>query len=189
MPAPHKSLLDAGQCIQGAYDENVGAFRIETTPETGGTTEVSIDAADDSVRIGNGTGNFLAVNNDGSINVDVTGSTAYTNIVQYGEVDSVALGGTETVLTYTVPSGGSFYLVRVSFSGDCLGEFDLLINSATNMKKRLTYSEFNASFNYGTSALPGYLLSSGTTIQVVSTNYSPINIASFNATLEGVIST
>lgn len=63
------SRRDPGQVLQAAFDDDTQSLRT-TANFTGGTLEVSIDAADDSIQVGNGTGNFLAVNSDGSINVN-----------------------------------------------------------------------------------------------------------------------
>lgn len=192
MSTPPFSQLDASQCAKGAYDDSTGSFRttvVNIVEDDNGVTEVSINSIDDSITIGDTSGHLATVSG-GALNVNVvsTGPGAtYTNVVQYGEVDSVALGGTETVLTYTVPGTGTFYLVKIDFSGDCIAEFDLQINSSTTTKRRLSYMEFNSAFNYNSSVLPGYKLNSGTVINVIATNYSPSNLASFNATLEGVI--
>lgn len=69
LPFP-KSTIDSGQCIQFAFDMESGRLRTDST--FSGTITVDLDAATDSVSIGDpGTGNTLQINADGSINVNV----------------------------------------------------------------------------------------------------------------------
>lgn len=80
MVAPIPSKLDQQQVLQGSFDESVGALRVEGT--FGGTVEVSITSAADSVAIGNANNSYqLLVNPDGSINVNSdTGSESNVNL-------------------------------------------------------------------------------------------------------------
>jgi hypothetical protein len=75
MSAPIPSKLDMQQCIQGAYDEANGELRVEGT--FGGTIEVTITSASDSIAIGNANNAYqLLVNSDGSI--DTRGQQMFT---------------------------------------------------------------------------------------------------------------
>ena len=126
----------------------------------------------------------------GALNVNVVStvpSSSQTTVSAYSEVDSVAIGATVTILTYTVPAGVSLYLNRVLVSSDCIAQIDLEFDGILNARKRLSYTLFNETFDYLLSgAISGYKAVTGTVITVIGTNMSPGNIASFNATLQGV---
>lgn len=101
MAAPKPSALDFSQCIQGAYDDAAGRLRIEGQATiVNGAIEVAIDASYDNIAIKNPTSNnVLAINADGSINVNTTFSgtiavgspdkTAFT----YGSSNELSIGG------------------------------------------------------------------------------------------------
>lgn len=189
------SRRDPGQVLQAAFDDDTQSLKttvVNIVENAEGVTEVSINDADDSIKIGNGSGQYAAVNSDGSLNVNVVSTgpgTSYNNIIQYDEIVNVAMGATETVLSFTVPNTGTFYLTRINFSGDCISEFDLQINGSVNAKQRLYYTKFNSIFDYTSSSIPGYNLIGGTIINVIVTNYSLQGVGSFNATLEGITTT
>lgn len=237
---PPFSPLDYSQVLKGSFDDATGSLRttvvnIVEDPETG-ATEVSINDTDDSIKIGNGSGQYLAINSDGSINVEgnignnasvgtvnTTAPTSGTEIAgvdssgdlravsvdssgvlnvnvvsqnpslpqqtlsTYNEVSSVASGSTITVLTYTVPVGFTLYLNKVLVSSDSIAQMDLQFNSATNARKRLSYTLFNETFDYSLNGdIGGYELVAGTVVTVVGTNLNTDNAANFNATLQGV---
>jgi hypothetical protein len=138
-----------------------------------------------SVRVGNGV-NDLNVNSDGSINVNVINSITGTAVSQYFEVDGVALGGSVTVFTYTVPLGMTLYLDRIDFSSDSVSEFDFSIGGSLNKKRRLTWTHFNDTFEY-TLGGSGYPIATGTVLLLTATNFSVNNLATFNATLQGTL--
>jgi hypothetical protein len=185
---PLNANLDQSQIFNKVFDPANDALRVEGIL-LNGAVEVAIDASTDNIAIKDFTsGNVLKINADGSINVDVAliPPTAGASISQYSEVNGVALGATVTVLTYTVPTGKTLELTRVEFSGDCIAEFDLELNTVVNDRKRLHWTSFNNSFNYLNSQ-NGYSLVAGTVIAILATNKSPRNVASFNATLQGVL--
>jgi hypothetical protein len=75
--------LDGNQILQSAYDEPTQSLKALITANISGAQEVIISAIDDSIKIGNGTGHFMAVNTDGSINVNgvsTVSGTVTTNV-------------------------------------------------------------------------------------------------------------
>ena len=84
--------LDADQVIKNVYDEAANKLRVDST--FSGTISVALDAATDSVAIGDGT-DELVINPDGSINAIITDiSLSQAN-------DSVAIGDGTDLITST----------------------------------------------------------------------------------------
>lgn len=62
-------LPDNGSAIlDKAFDPATDSIRTTVSANISGAQEIIISAADDSIKIGNGTGNFASVNADGSLN-------------------------------------------------------------------------------------------------------------------------
>lgn len=80
------SQLDGQQILQDSYDESEKRIRVdaEVTTIIPGPVEVAIDATADSIKIGNGEGDFLAINPDGSINVNTNSSDTITVVQPTG---------------------------------------------------------------------------------------------------------
>ena len=70
MTAPNRSLLDAQQCIRGAYVDADGAFRVDINADE---ITLSIDSSTDSIEIATQAGVPLAIEPNGSLNVNVEG--------------------------------------------------------------------------------------------------------------------
>lgn len=124
----------------------------------------------------------------GALDVNIVSSgPPGTQISQYSTISSVAMGGTATVLIYTVGAGVSLLLNRIAISSDSICEWDLQFNNITNAIKRMSYTgPFNANFDYML-ATTGYELSTGTVITLLATNYSTAGLATFDATLQGIL--
>lgn len=74
MPLPPVTLLDAAQIIQLSYDEPNRRLRTDASLSIDSAV-ISVDIQDttDSIKIGDGTGPYLDINPDGSINAIITG--------------------------------------------------------------------------------------------------------------------
>lgn len=72
MSAPAPSKLDAGQVLQGSFDESTGRLRTDATATVvNADIDVSLDPSEDGVFIADkDSGNKLKVESDGSINVN-----------------------------------------------------------------------------------------------------------------------
>lgn len=66
--------LSGDAVLRQVYDPPTESLKTLVTANISGAQEVIINAADDSIKIGDGNGHFVAVNPDGSINVNSSGS-------------------------------------------------------------------------------------------------------------------
>jgi hypothetical protein len=139
---------------------------------TTGPIEVSVDASNDSIKISDGV-DTLAVNADGSINANITGSISgevtaiLTGVNEYEYAETtIASGATVTVVSRFFPD--DYKLRRVRGSGENIAVYYLKFTGVGVDKLRSTYTDFNATFDYETGiAIPG-----GTTVAVDVTNSS-----------------
>ena len=138
------------------------------------TIEVAIDAATDSIRISDGT-DTLAINPDGSINVDITTPGTEKNI--YNEVTSVPQGVLTSVCSYTVPLGKSAKLLRSEFSGTNIAKYSILLNGSTIDQK---YTNFGAPLNERAEFTEGLPLTTGDALIVKVLHNRPY-LGNFNA--------
>lgn len=77
------SRRDPGQVLQAAFDDNTQSLRT-TASFTGGTLEVSINSVDDSIQIGNSSGEYAGVTNNAlDVNL-VSNSGGAINTVEQG---------------------------------------------------------------------------------------------------------
>lgn len=81
--------------LQAVFDPITNSLRTEVTANISGAQEVIISDVDDSIKIGNGSGVFVAVNLDGSINTissdpsaGVIGQTAPVSATAIGAIDA-----------------------------------------------------------------------------------------------------
>lgn len=155
--------LDANQVIQSVYDPTENRLRVDTEVVTtvSGEAEVSIDAADDSIKIGNGTGDFLAVNPDGSINVNVlTFQGIYRST--FNEISSVSSGSLTNIVTYTVPAGKFAYLQRIDYGGTNIATYEIWVDGIKINKRRTYFSgDLSGSLQFDSTISNGYLLTAG----------------------------
>lgn len=133
-----------------------------------------------NVNISDSAGNPLT-STGGALDVNVLMNPG-TAISVYNEITGVAIAATATVLNYTVPPGQILLVKRVLVSSDSKSTVVLNLDGSPNAKGRLYYTQYNLTFNYGELEA-----TSGTTITLVATNNSSESVASFNATLQGVI--
>lgn len=136
MAIPPLSHLDANQAIVGAYDEEQRRLRVDTlaTITAGGAFEVSINYAEDSISIGDD-GNFLTINPDGSIDVNVINSSAGGELTAiYDEIDNVSSNILTTINNFTV--GSTSKLRSITASGSNIGTYQLEIDGDVIVKKR-----------------------------------------------------
>lgn len=101
MPGPNfpYTNLDADQVLKQSFDETNDRLRVdaEVTAVVPGPFEVIISDTTDSIQIGNGTGNKLAINNDGSTNTK-TLNTLITSAFDY--ISATYPNATTEVYTY-----------------------------------------------------------------------------------------
>jgi hypothetical protein len=181
--------LDFQQVIKQVFNENEDRLRVDavatiiTPPEIA----VSISDTEDSIRIGNGAGNLLAVNADGSINVNViTTVLPIVAVNTYNEVTTLPIGASTTLVSYTVPIGKSSYLQTIEASGGNVAVYSVKINGVTIAKDYCgRAADFTASFKFetGIPSFPGLKYAAGTAITVVVVN-AGTTIADFDARIQ-----
>jgi hypothetical protein len=96
---PDPSSLDGNQVLQHAFEDTTGRLRVDAqiTPD-GGATEVIIDHADDSIRLGDGTDLVTTTTVSGNVGLDV-------NLIG----GSITIGGlaTPTVTNVAIPTANT----------------------------------------------------------------------------------
>jgi len=135
---------------------------------------------------GSPSGDLLNVNADGSINVNIveTPVTGQTVRSIYNQVLTVAANATVTLVAYTVPIGYTAILERANASGDNIGRYDILYNSALFDTRRTMFgSDLTTDFDYTTGTSNGLALNSGDVVIIQVTNPRP-NAAAFNARIQ-----
>lgn len=147
-----------------------------------GALEVAVSAANDSIKISDGT-DTLAVNADGSLNVSLSGSLASVDTVitglneyEYNEEIGVAIGATVTAVTYTF--GANYKLRKINCTGDNLAIWTVVLDGDDIDKRRSNFTNLNCDFDYET----GITMPSGSTLEVKVTN-SGNSIGEFSARL------
>lgn len=110
----------------------------DNTPDPG-------DVAD-SVRIGDGV-DELAIEPDGSINVNIVTSAAPGLTVLHNEISAVPSGAETTVITVTVPMGG-YRISKVEVSGDNVAHYRVKVDGITILNKRSYWTRFNLTFDF-----------------------------------------
>lgn len=172
------TLLDAAQVIQHSYDESENRIRVDIGANVtlGGELEVAISDTDDSIQIGNGSGQKLAINSDGSINVVLeneapTGSSVVRSV--YNEVLAVASGTTTQINTYTVPVAKTAVLEKITVSGENIALFTVQLNGTTIDALRTGYITLNGTFDFLTGNSDGYTLVTGDIVTVQTLQMRP----------------
>lgn len=159
------------------------------------TREVRITAADNdptpgfvhsSVRVSNGATD-LAINPDGSINVNVvTSFVSLTNVVlnNYGEANSVVSGATTQIASYTVPIDKISIIQKIEVSGENIAKYQVLVNGVAIGTMRTYFGgALNATVDYLTGQDNGLVLLVGDTVSVNVLHNRP-NLANFEARIQ-----
>jgi hypothetical protein len=163
-------------------DPNTGAhIRVETNGSINANVEVS--AADgDSVAISDGT-DTLAINADGSINVNVTSGSAETVKIFYNEVTAVASSTLTTIITFTAAGGVTTYLQKIEVSGTNIAQYTVEINSVVKDKKRTYFgNSLNEQFVYSINS-KGLPLAVGDVVTARVVHLRP-NVGDFNSRIQ-----
>ncbi len=160
MAAPNPSRLDAGQGLQGAFDEATGRLRTDSVATIqNADIDVALDAAEDSVSIGDSDGHELDINSDGSINVVLSTTGGGVLKSRYYEVSGVVSGITTLVASYTTTA--EVRLQKISFSGTNIAEYELVIDGNTEDKARTYFgNSLNGAFDFdsGIKLNPGQII-------------------------------
>lgn len=174
------SKLDGNQVLQHAFNDQTQRLRTDAEATiVNADVDVSLVSTEDSVAIGDQDGNLLNINPDGSINVIVnTAGTGRSLASKYTEVTGIANGVTTLIGTFTATTNS--FLQKIDFSGENIGEYELVIGGITQDKKRTYFSGgLNGCFDFndGLSLLPGQV------VQVYVVHYQP-DVGDFNSRIQ-----
>lgn len=174
------TTLDQNQILQRSFEESEDRLRVAAeVTATLGTVECVIDASSgDNIAIANQNGsNFLAVNPDGSLNVNVVTTSTGTYKVIYEEIDNLVSGITEVLIDFNPLIATR--LLSIDVSGTNIATYEILKNSDLINKKRTYFgAELNAGFNFD-----GLILNNGDNLQISVVHNRPDD-GDFNATLQ-----
>lgn len=192
---PLSTKLDADQTIRRAYDEGKNRHRVDAeVTATIGTVDVIIDAAGgDNIAIADQSGtNYLHINNDGSINVNVdnvtldqsTSSVAIgdgTNLIHINPDGSINAVIQDSALTtrnlfnevdnvisgittevISYTAAANTKLLSCDFGGTNVAAFSLYIGGNLAAKKYTFFQSLNERFNF----MDGLPINSGDVITV-----------------------
>lgn len=189
-----KSTLKPDDIVQAVYEqEPTVAIRTIFVDQNGDFYDEGNPlpiAFDGTVQVGNVTiqdddGDELAINPDGSINVNILPSTSNTNLVvnTFGTASAVISGSTTSIVTYTVPSNKKSILQRIVASGENIGTYTVQVNG-TNVSVLRTYffGPFNVTFDFITGQDNGLVLQPGDIVTV-----SILHTRPFTANFDGRI--
>lgn len=179
------SKLDFTQILPLLYDQEKNHIRVgaEVTASIAGAQEVVINHEDDSIKVGDGD-NFLTVNADGSINVRFSEGDLKIIRSFYSQASGIESDTEVSVLSYTVPSGKSFYLQRINVAGDNKAEYKVKVNNQTMDRKFTSLLQFNETFDFHSGTEAGLMFNAGTTITVTA-KHSNSGTGIFNVRLQG----
>lgn len=141
-----------------------------------GPVDVIVDAAQDSIKISDGT-DILAVNPDGSINTVTTISSGFALQNTYGEATSVPSSTPTTVVSVVAAAGNK--LRRVEAAGTNIARFEVKINGFVVAKK---YTYFGGPFWVDFDFPDGLALNAADSVTVVAT-HSQTDVGDFNSNI------
>lgn len=139
----------------------------------------------DSVRVGDGV-DELAINPDGSLNVNITPSNTTARIEStYGEVSSVPTATPTVLVSYTAPVGKVSFLQKVFVSGENIARYKVKLNGTVIDTKRTYFgASLNEWFDFS-DASRGRLLVVGDVVTVEVEHERPM-VADFNARVQSI---
>lgn len=150
-------------------------------------SKVQSSSSASSVSIKDTAGNSLT-STDGALDVNIVSSgTSGTQQSLYDEVAGIPGGVTTDIISYTVPSGKSFYLARIEVSGDNVATYTVLINNVVNSTQRSYFgAPLNLMFDYSdASPQGGFQVTTGLNIKVQVTHSRP-SAGAFEARIQGI---
>lgn len=152
-------------------------------------SDIRITAADNdptqgkvhsSVRISDGS-HDLSVNTDGSINVNLSGTSSAAGLrITHNEITLVASGSESNIITITAPLGG-YRIQKIEVSGDNVAIFRVKVDGTTISNKRSWWTNFNQTFDF-TRFDNGLLLAQGQVLTVTVSHSRP-NPGNFETTV------
>lgn len=175
------SDLDAALIIQRAYDEAQQRFRVDAQVSVVvGVVDVDIQDTKDSIKIGDGSGNFLSINPDGSINFTPVSYTTQNTKNFYNSIAAVPANTLSTIVSYTVPSGKKAILQIANASGENISKYHILLNGNILQTKR---SYFGGDLNIEFKFQQGFNLKSNDIVEIETIHTRP-STSNFEANIQ-----
>lgn len=153
--------------------DNSGTTRIENA-------QLAVDLSDiadtlghfDSVRIGDGTGPYLDINPDGTINIGDPVDESPLSL--YDESPAVPTGTAAPILTYVVPNDKVAFLYRAEASGENVARYQVLVNDEVIATRRTHHgSGLTTEFTFLTFNKKTIVLQPGDVIKLVALHNRP----------------
>jgi len=180
-PVYPASRLDANQVLTHSFDEATQRIRVTSDATVvNADIDVSLDPLEDGVFVADKiTGDKLVVNPNGSINVVVSNSvTDLTLYSQYAEITGVGMGVTSLIASYSITAATT--LQKIEYSGTNIAEYELVIDGATQDKRRTYFgSSLNGEFNFD----EGLKLVNSQSIEIYVVHYRP-TVGDFNIRIQ-----
>lgn len=136
--------LSGDSVLRQVYDPPTESLKTLITANISGAQEVIISAVDDSIKIGDGAGHFLAVNADGSINTSGTSTvtgTVNSNIVGLTnfQTSQYTIGTSAVQITPTPMAGRSSMSLKVKTVGGGI----VYVGNSSGVTTSTGYALFN----------------------------------------------
>lgn len=152
--------------------------------------DIKFELDGDPVRIIDSNKNELGINEDGSVNVNITTDDPNSQIINtYTEISSLASSGTfTTIASYTAPVGSTTFLQKVAVSGENIAEYVVRVDGVVLDKKRTYHGDgLNDEFHFdGPPSENGQEVPVGQIILVQVRHQRPMS-ADFNARIQAVV--
>ena len=148
---------------------------------------ITISAATDSIRLGDGT-NLTTTTTVGSkvgLDVNVITSSANNTLYLFNEINAVPAGVLTTIITHTIPvTALSQRLQRINCSGDNISKYIVYINGQIiDISRTYFGSELNTAFDYTNDSNVGRALMLGDVIEVKVIHSRP-SVSDYNAKVQ-----
>ena len=137
-------------------------------------------AFDGTIAVGNVTiqdddGDELAINTDGSINVNIVEFTNDQKIINlYGEYSGLVSGVEQVIVSYAVPTGIEARLQRVEFSGEQIAHYRIYIGGIVQSSRRTHHgSGLTDEFTYVGGSEEGLPLLAGQLVELTALHNRP----------------
>jgi hypothetical protein len=141
----------------------------------------------DSLRVGDGTGAYLDINDDGSINVRSDLATDEDPVEAYAESPAVPTGIETAILTYVVPADKLAFLYRVESGGENIAKFRVLVNGVAVATRRTYFGgDLTTNFEFVTANKRALVLQPNDTIEVRAIHNRP-DTGDFEARLQALL--
>lgn len=105
----------------------------------------------------------------------------------YNEVSSIAIGSTQTVVTYTVPAGKTLFVRRIEFSGKNVATYHVVVDLINVATKRTWFNgNLSDEFNFNFNGEANLSVQENSIISLIVENFRPM-LSDFEGRIQGVL--